>query len=142
MNIASDKCDVESECFSLGQYVQAATRIWAEHHHTRSNANSTSVVASSLSANITAANIVVTSESKVVLRDLANYLASDKKAEPSPFPLRFVTNHHDVLQSTGYMDEIIDRSGQDDSLSADDAMLSAISSLKLQLATKVTTGNW
>jgi len=114
---ASDKCGIESECFSFDKYMRAATQLWME----RTPAASTPT------------SIVVTTEARDVFRELTRYDTGG-----APFPVQFVTNHHDVLQSTGFFDEL-DRAATN--VTADEAMLSAMSSLKLQLATKITTGN-
>lgn len=119
---ASDKCGVESECLSFDQYVAAAKDLWMKQS-SRSNAVRTT-------------SIVVTSESKQILGEQANYTNHDNIS----FPLRFVSNRQDITQNTGYLEDVLDPSNAS-SFSADQAMLSAIASLKLQLLTRTTIGN-
>jgi hypothetical protein len=123
-SIASDKCNGESECLSFPQYMSAVSKIWTK----RSNARLESQPET---------NIVVTTESQRVLRELEEFASNDTLRKSVPFPFRFVTNHRDVAQDTGYLEHIADHP----TLTADKAMLSALSSLKAQLATSITVGN-
>lgn len=85
-------------------------------------------------------SVIVTSESKQVLREQANYsFHQPSSLHADSFPIRFVTNHLDVFQDTGYLKDVINTNIAP--FTADQAMLSAISSLKLQLLTRVTLGN-
>jgi hypothetical protein len=125
LGAASDKCGIESECLSFGQYVTAAQELWMQH---RGSADTTPKITS----------IVVTSESKQIIGEQATYIFNQSStAQQDHFPARFITNHLDVAQDTGYLEDISGAS----TFTADQAMLSAISSLKLQLMTRVTVGN-
>lgn len=87
-------------------------------------------------------SVVVTSESKLVLSEQANYTLKSQPSQNESFVARFITNHRDVAQDTGYLEDVIfDSVNPSTSFTADQAMLSAISSLKLQLLTSVTVGN-
>jgi hypothetical protein len=123
-SIASDKCNGESECLPFPSYMNAVSKIWT----TRPNARL---------AGQPETSIIVTTESQRVLRELKDFASNDTLRESIPFPFRFVTNHRDVAQDTGYLEHIADHP----TLTADKAMLSALSSLKAQLATSVTVGN-
>jgi hypothetical protein len=82
-------------------------------------------------------SIVVTTESQRVLHELNEFALNDTQRQSVPFSFRFVTNNRDVAQDTGYLEHIADHP----TLTADKAMLSALSSLKAQLGTSVTVGN-
>ena len=95
-------------------------------------------------------NIVVTSESRQILREqkdyaalLSNYSSAEPSSDSDDFRARFVTNHRDVAQDTGYLENVIGPRSTDSKLliTADEAMVSAMSSLKAQLQTRMTLGN-
>lgn len=116
---ASDKCDVESECLTFDQYMAAAKELWTSTGLSKS------------------AHVIVTSESKsVLLETVAFPLGTDNGS----FPLSFITNHLDVAQDTGYIQDYL-RSQKGTSITADQIQLSAMASLKLQLFSGVTLGN-
>lgn len=119
---ASDKCGVESECLSFRQYMGAASQVWTQY---------VSPLAGN-TASMATTGVVVTTESKAIHFEVSNYANETE----SVFPMRIITNHRDVMQNTGFIEG--ERAGQP---SADDAMISAISSLKAQLTTRVTVGN-
>jgi hypothetical protein len=88
-----------------------------------------------------ATNVVVTTESKQVMNELAKYateVSSHNSYNDSFLRVRFVTNHFDVTQDTGYFDSTNTKKTQH---TANEIMLSSISSLKLQLYTRITVGN-
>jgi len=130
---ASDKCEVESDCLPVGHYMKVATQLWMEHSSGKYAATDT--------GSVTPTSVIITTESRDVLLELANYTASKSVNKRIPFPVRIITNHHDVLQGTGFFEEMDHSSTSIKNVTADGAMLSAISSLRLQLATRVTTGN-
>jgi hypothetical protein len=110
---ATDKCDAESECLAFDQYVRSLQSLWTLTPST---------------------SIVVTTESRQVIDNLNRFI--DHQGNKTAFPARFVTNKHDILQDSGYLHH---QHGRE--YTAQDAMLSAISSLKLQMATRRTVGN-
>ncbi|GKY99736.1 hypothetical protein MPSEU_000927600 [Mayamaea pseudoterrestris] len=116
---ASDKCDDESECLSFSQYVRSVGHWWTKHD-----------------MNTTATSIFVTTESRKVIDDLRKFVASEDSRATLPFPANFVVNKYDVLQDTGFL-----HNQQPANYTQDDVMLSAVSSLQLQLATRLTVGN-
>lgn len=84
-------------------------------------------------------NVVVTTESKQVLIEQSKYaseIALDTD-ESTSSPIHFITNPFDVTQDTGYVDDLSEES----SPTANQIMLSSISSLQLQLHTQFTIGN-
>jgi len=132
-------------------------RLWVERHKLnmsrtengeenlpvdRSSGRQSSGSRDSAMATVTT-TFVVTSESRQVLRDLNDYMTSNYTEKTSGessktiFPMRFLINTFDVAQDTGYLHEM----NSSYNVSSDDAMLSALSSLKLQLTTTVATGN-
>jgi hypothetical protein len=113
---------MESECLMFEQHVRAASELWTDHesHDTETFTSRPSVI--------------VTTESQEIRREYRSYIAHE---DDQPARFRFVTNHLDVTQDTGYFgDDSISRT-----FSAEKAMLSAMSSLKAQLSTRVTLGN-
>lgn len=74
-----------------------------------------------------ATNIVVTTESRQILREQREWAQNSS--------LHFLLNSNDVAQNTGYV------MSMDGNVTADDAMVSALSSLKAQLRTGFTLGN-
>jgi hypothetical protein len=83
---------------------------------------------------------IVTTESQKIRNEYELFLLQKHNNESSTVPsFVFYTNQLDVTQDTGYISQknTLDHS----TISADDVMMSAISSLKAQLATSVTLGN-
>lgn len=117
---ASDKCASESECFPLSKYLQAVVQLSLDG-------------TSRLQIPKQQATVVLTTESAQVLDELRSL----KNPRPGGVLVQFLLNRYDVLQGTGYLDH------QDPSrnVTADESTLSALISLKLQLATHVTVGN-
>ena len=83
----------------------------------------------------TVANIIVTSEAAQVRDEMATYLKNERHLEELPFTARFISNAYDLHQGTG------NPARTSAKLSMDDVMLSAVSSLQLQLQAKYTVGN-
>ncbi|KAL7580124.1 hypothetical protein ACA910_012883 [Epithemia clementina (nom. ined.)] len=115
---ASDKCDVESECFSVDQYQLSVADMWQTSWATTENATRKEW------SNI---SLIVTTEDQSLLDGFKN-------ASETPL-FRFVYNHYDVLQGSGWMAHIHDK------YSLDQVMVSALSSLKLQLLPRFTLAN-
>jgi hypothetical protein len=98
---------------TFSKHMQAAQETWMQHLGNTSEASS----------------VIVTTESQSIRREQQAYNAS-------PLGSRIVINHRDVTQDTGYLEKESSTGVQ-----ADDVMLSVMSSLKLQLMTRVTLGN-
>jgi hypothetical protein len=84
-------------------------------------------------------SVVVTTESKSVLREQAAF-ASNPILGNGLFDFQFILNHRDVAQDTGYL-EIFDQFTNESEAKSDSIMVSAMASLRLQLMTRVTLGN-
>lgn len=100
-------------------------------------------------------SVLVTTESQTVLREQRYFAAMHsnlsnnstrtlRKSQENTsgdddvfVPYRFITNHRDVVQDTGYLKDI----AGNEHIKADEAMVSALSSLRAQLTAKVTVGN-
>jgi len=123
---ASDKCLVESECLSFPQYMRLMGQIWNVHEasHGLSNAST---------------SIVLTTESKTVLEDKKRFETNQTLRDQVPFDYNFVMNEHDVMQETGLPNDFMKNTAAE--ITADQIMLSAVSSLKAQLMAKFTVGN-
>lgn len=130
---ASDKCLVESECLSFPQYMRLMGQIWNVHKSSieiSSDAHGLSNVSTS---------IVLTTESKSVLEDKKKFETNHTLRAQVPFKYNFVTNQHDVMQETGLPNDFLKNAAAE--VTADQIMLSAVSSLKAQLMAKFTVGN-
>jgi hypothetical protein len=144
---ASDKCGSESECLSFHQYIDAAYEIWL--HQVQINSNSLALS----SYDEHRINIIVTTESKQVQKDVNEYNANLHSSNNSFVPnFHIITNPFDVTQDTGYFDVASSSSSSSSLLASsnmmqenytvDDIMLSTLSSLQLQLhASRLTIGN-
>ena len=92
-------------------------------------------------------NIVVTSESREILRQHQRYTSAVRNSNQSLAHPRLIWNHRDVAQDTGYLEEVRVSSGDSATSAyafnstADEMMLSALSSLRAQLQTGVALGN-
>jgi hypothetical protein len=108
----------------------AASELWMEHQkHNNQSAHETRWT-----------NVVVTSESKEVVQKISERDFSAKTTlENNLFDhVRLITNPHDITQDTGYFGDI---HSEISGFSRDEAMISAMSSLKAQLSTRVALGN-
>lgn len=116
---ASDKCLRESECLTFDQHMRVATKMWNRHGP---------------NTEISDPSLVFTTESTAMQAE-QRLFASNTLAR-SRFPaFRFVTNSHDVTPDSGRFSNVAKN------VTADEAMLSAISSLQLQLTARVSIGN-
>lgn len=86
--------------------------------------------------------IIVTTESQSILQEQTAFASSMARNKDFPRP-KFIVNHRDVAQDTGYVESIVHNPAKKNqsAFQADDIMLSAMSSLRLQLMTRITLGN-
>ncbi|GKY98325.1 hypothetical protein MPSEU_000790100 [Mayamaea pseudoterrestris] len=117
---ASDKCVKESECLSFEQHMQATSLVWADFNSNTSRNDSTKPL------------ILFTTESTAIVQDQINFTTNHPD-----FPFRIVSNTYDVTPNTGF----ITNAEAGATSSADDILLSAVTSLQLQLQARVTLGN-
>ena len=127
LSTASDKCGVESECLSFTEYVAAAQSLWETERIQSSGSNGGDAV-----------HMVVTSESRQIFQQHNSYEATTRNVNnhSAVRPL-FLWNHRDVAQDTGYLEHVL----ASNNFTADEMMVSALSSLRAQLQTRVTMGN-
>jgi len=76
--------------------------------------------------------LLFTTESLSILEEHHHFVAN--RSLQMSFPYHFVTNTHDVIPNSG-------RVKKKDRFTPDEAMVSAMSSLQLQLMSRVTIGN-
>lgn len=119
---SSDKCMGESECLSFNQYV----RLTKDLATRRQSTNSTN-------GDKRYRSIVLTSETLSILQARHEY------EEKEDFPFRFIANDEDVAQGTGDPSKYQEMGAIN--VTADDVMLSTMTSLKMQLMTESTVGN-
>jgi len=137
---ATDKCDEESECLTFAQHMQVVQAEWGKLQH-----DNTPRIAE------LPPTIIFTTESKDMVRQQVNYefqLQQQQKRQRAKQPNKnltttlFVTNKHDVLPDTGYPDYKKGKPPSSAALQADDVLLQALTSLKLQLyASRLTVAN-
>ena len=131
---ASDKCLKESECLSFPQYMKVVAQKWKVQQK--------SIIQSATALNAAANQtffIILTSESQSILHDKELFENDDTLRQSVPFRYQFLTNEHDVMQSTGLPKDFM--KNMTHGATHEDIMLSAISSLKAQLMAKFTVGN-
>ena len=105
---------------SFAKHLQAGGQIW--HNHTNAFGPAT---------------VIVTTESISILKEQAEFAANSTfNRQIGP---RFITNYRDVAQNTGSLEDLVENEWA--LQQADRIMLSAMSSLRLQLMTRVTLGN-
>jgi hypothetical protein len=145
--LASDKCDGESECLSFDQHMQVASDMWQKH-----------AKKSGIEVDPT---VVFTTEATSMVEEQKAFVAQNE-TQRYPFNFNFVTNTKDVTPDSGFMKEIgktpvrsrchshvrVSRYSRIlfyisavSASSADEIMLSAMSSLKAQLMPRVSIGN-
>ena len=123
----SDKCLKESECLSFVEHMEAGSEVWTRH------LNTTSISMPRMMD----ATVVFTTESKAIRQEQREFVSNASAAESFPFQFRFVANKHDVTPDTGYLPN----RPNEDGMTADQAMLSSISSFQAQLMARATVGN-
>ena len=135
---ASDKCGLESECIPFEKYMVLMGRLWTKRHAFQMkpdrNRNFDSAPISPQAFNV---SIVVTSEAPAIRRAQQSYLEAEKH-KMLPFSFRFINNNYDEMQGTGNPSRMLEKAKNS---TMEKIMLSAISSLKLQLYAKFTVGN-
>lgn len=131
---ASDKCLMESECLSFPQYMKLMGQVWTNNQGPiRETANRRS-----LPEAVTNAHIVLTTEAESIFRDKAKFESDPQQRKSVPFDYQFVTNDEDVRQGTGLPANF---GKHVKNVTADDIMLSAVSSIQTQLMARFTVGN-
>jgi hypothetical protein len=122
---ASDKCIGESECLSFYQHMEATTLLWQEHQNATGTNNSNPAV-------------VFTTEATGMVREQQDF-ARNTSLQRRDFNLSFsfLTNDKDVTPDSGFVNDI----KKTMIFTADESMLSAVTSLKLQLLPRVSLGN-
>ena len=120
---SSDKCFRESECLTFDRYMQIV----------RNASLRNGSFPSWLKKEGKRRHIILTSESKEILQARHRYNADEN------FPFTLIANDNDVAQGTGnpmYYEQMASRN-----ITADDIMLSTMSSISMQLMATWTVGN-
>jgi hypothetical protein len=124
---ASDKCHKESECLTFDQHMQVTSDIWSKH------LNATGQTGKDLKP-----AIIFTTESNSVAEQQIDFAGSEERQSKYPHRFQFITNTKDVTPGTGLLKKkAADRKG----ITADEAMLSSMSSLQAQMKARVSIGN-
>lgn len=88
--VASDKCDMESDCLSFEEHMEVVTDMWQKYQNS-----------SGVSVDPT---VIFTTESKEMAEAQGMFANSMTQAtEKFPFKYDFVTNSKDVLPDSGLM---------------------------------------
>jgi hypothetical protein len=85
-------------------------------------------------------NVIFTTESKAMVQEQKDFASNATlRGQHHPFSFNFVTNTKDVTPDTGFIKEFnYDKTHEN---TADDAMLSSLSSFKAQMLPRVSIGN-
>jgi hypothetical protein len=145
---ASDKCLRESECLSFQQHVEATSGLLQRHHSDIIFLRGGALDAGGGGALPT---LLVTTESLDVAREFRAF-RRNRTAQELALPVRFrlVTNEADVTPDTGYLARTTHErasasassaSSIPSSFTADEAMVSALSTLQHQLLARATVAN-
>lgn len=138
--LASDKCGVESECLAFETYLHAAHDWWLHHHLWSAVSHNSSDEIRNNALNWTTIRIMVTTESTKVLQQKRNWTRSLQKPSWQKLDLELGHNMYDVTQDTGLIRTLTKTSPY--TTSADDVMVSVVSSLRAQLLHhRVVLGN-
>jgi hypothetical protein len=149
---ASDKCLRESECLSFQQHVEATSGLLQRHH--------SDIFLRGTDAGGPLPTLLVTTESRDVAREFRAF-RSNRTAQELALPVRFrlVTNEADVTPDTGYLapgpgpgpssskarptleSASASSASSIPSFTADEAMVSALSTLQHQLLARATVAN-
>jgi hypothetical protein len=109
---------------SFYHHMEAVGQLWTKHQNvTNSDANPT---------------VIFTSESKAVVQEQVEFASNLTIQQTLPHKFGFVTNSEDRHPDSGFGRDAEIRHS---TISADDAMLDAMSSLKLQLLPRISMGN-
>ena len=122
---ASDKCKGESDCLSFNQHMEVVSQYWRDYQK--------------LSGTTVDPVVVFTTEATSMVAEQQAFVANETLQATYPYRFTFIANTKDVTPDTGFISEATGDSSR--SITADEAMLSSISSLKLQLHGRVTAGN-
>ena len=112
----SDKCKDESDCLQFDEYMKLAKEAWDEmktEYQRMVQPNSPPLPSR--------ASLIVTTEDRTVFENAMKYNTTD-------FPLDFVVNKDDVMQSTGNFDVLSKRFPED----SDQIMLSSMIAMSMQ----------
>jgi hypothetical protein len=135
---ASDKCNGESECISFEKYMIMMGRVWKKHQpdilESMKRKGLQAVLPESFNG-----SLIVTSEAPAIRKAQATF----EKQRPRgllTFNFRFVNNDYDHSQGTGNP-LLMGKEVTNKTVTMDEIMLSAVSSLKIQLHARYTIGN-
>jgi hypothetical protein len=105
--------------------MQGTTQLWQEHQNTTG-------------MNRPNPAVVFTSEAKGMVQEQKEFATNATLQQDFPFRFQFFTNNFDVTPDTGFVQ---DNKKTKMSFTADESMLSAVTSLKFQLLPRVSLGN-
>ena len=120
---ASDKCDKESECLTFYDHMKVASLEWRDYRKKLSQHPSIPVP------------VIFTTESSAMVKELEAFQSNTTFQQKLPYNYSFYTNEADVTPDTGFFSE------RSYSFTADENMMSALVSLKLQMAARRTIAN-
>lgn len=118
---ASDKCLRESECLSFYDHMRAV-----------------SVAITNQTDILVDPTIIFTSESREMVREQTNFVGNVSAQRTLPHSFRIVHNTEDVTPDSGFVASV---SSSNPTFTADDSMMSAITSVSFQLLPRLTLGN-
>jgi hypothetical protein len=86
------------------------------------------------------AALIVTTESLAMVDEISRFKSNETAQSILPYEFHILTNERDVTPDTGYIPSLLLET-TNLSFTADEALLSAVSSLQYQLSARVTIGN-
>eukprot|EP01083_Nonionella_stella_P287678 979329_1 len=115
---AGDKCLREQRCYNFEKYIQVAEEMGAERRNQTSNIYDT---------------IVLTSDTKDMVKSRLNYTSTYPNATHPDFPFRFIINENDTMQGHGYPQQYRSE--------ADEIMVSTLAAMKMQMLAETVVTN-
>ena len=108
--------------------MEATAELWSKHlNHSASKSNL-----------MLKPSVMFTTESKAMQKDHQNFMNSTERQAQFPYQFEFITNTKDVTPDTGKLKRRHIAMSQ---TTADEAMISSMSSLQAQMNARVTLGN-
>ena len=128
----SDKCYKESNCLTFDEYMQVAVEAWEELKATMSRTSTEAIP--------TRGTLILTTEDKRLFSQRLKYTTNNGTHY---FPLDFVVNENDIMQSSGNVGKVTTPRIQqgESSSAADRIILSSLIAIQMQFYAKFVYGN-
>jgi hypothetical protein len=140
---ASDKCAKESECLSFRQHLEATSLLLQEYHGEIWPIDNRAMNGGTHSSSGFGdpPTLIMTSESLEMAREFRSLKANRTAQATLTYRFRLVTNDADVTPDTGFLAKISGAGTRNVTFTADEAMLSAMTTIQYQLLPRATVVN-